>query len=157
VSAREASRRLGEDKWKPVIGQLAMALPSARLVLVWSPGTSDDPRHPGDDLMAARLLAMGPRLNLVAAPTAALPDLMAVLAACDLFIGADGGAMHVAAGLGVPTVALFENLPAKLRHWAPWQVPHELVVSPNFAIGDIAPESIVGATLRLIDRGALNP
>lgn len=155
VSAREASRRLGEDKWISVLRQLAMAVPAGRLVLVWSPGDEEDPRHPGDDRLAARLqaaLASVPGAILMPAPTATLPELMATLGACDLFIGADGGAMHVAVGLGLPTVGLFENSPFKLRHWAPWQVPSEQVPSPTFAIGDTDPESIVAATLRLLAR-----
>ena len=36
-----------------------------------------------------------------------IPDVMTRLAACDVFIGADSGLMHVAAALGVPTIGLF--------------------------------------------------
>ena len=52
-----------------------------------------------------------------------LADLIAAFALCDAFICADGGAMHLAAALGLPTVALFENLESKKRRWHPWQVP----------------------------------
>jgi ADP-heptose:LPS heptosyltransferase len=75
---------------------------------------------------------------------------MAGLACCDAFVGADGGAMHVAVACGLPTVGLFENSPFKLAHWYPWQVRHELVASPTFAIGDIEPQALVAATLRLL-------
>jgi len=36
-----------------------------------------------------------------------IAELSAYFSACDLFIGNDSGAMHVAAGAGVPVVAIF--------------------------------------------------
>ncbi len=47
-----------------------------------------------------------------------LAQLVSVLSTCDLFIGADSGVMHMAAGSGVPTVAIFG--PSNHRAWAPW-------------------------------------
>lgn len=152
ISAREPSRRLSEAGWTAYLRQLATARPDLVLALFWSPGAADDPRHPGDDALAHALLAALKDLPLIPCPTQSLPELMVALSGCAAFVGADGGAMHVAAGLGLPVVALFENSPFKLRHWAPWQVPHEKVVSPTFAIGDIAPTSILEATLRLLGR-----
>jgi len=60
-----------------------------------------------------------------------------------------GGAMHVAAGLGLPVVALFENLPYKKRHWHPWQVPYEMVSPDTRDIADIPLERVVEAWRRL--------
>jgi ADP-heptose:LPS heptosyltransferase len=98
------------------------------VVLLWAPGGSDDPRHPGDDARAAAIATRaGAGVMLVPAKTESVEDLTAVLSLCQAFIGADGGAMHMAAGLGLPVVALFENLPYKKRHWHPWQVPYEMV------------------------------
>lgn len=149
ISAREPDRRLSPEKWRAVLEGLDAALPGYRPVLFWSPGAGDDPRHPGDDALAARLLAETVGLGVVPAPTAALPELMDGLAACNLFIGADGGAMHVAAGVGLPTVALFENSPYKLRHWHPWKIPHRIVASPTFPVGDINPTAILAAASEL--------
>jgi heptosyltransferase II len=62
---------------------------------------------PGESDMAARIVrAMGrPAVNLVGATNTA--ELPALLAACDLFIGNDSGAMHVAAAVGLPVVGIF--------------------------------------------------
>lgn len=155
ISAREQSRRLGEGKWIKVIQGLTRLLPHSSLALFWSPGAADDPRHPGDDETARTILEgldEKTRLSVIPMPTDSLAQLMAGLAGCDLFIGADGGGMHVAVGVGLPTVGLFENSPFKLRHWAPWHVPCEQVPSPTFAIGDTDPEVIVAAALRLLAR-----
>jgi len=46
-----------------------------------------------------------PALNLVGATNTA--ELPALLASCDLFIGNDSGAMHVAAAVGLPVVGIF--------------------------------------------------
>jgi len=150
VSAREATRQLPVEKWIAYLRELRAALPELVLALFWSPGAENDPRHPGDDAKARRILDACGIPGVIRCPTATLDDLMAGLASCSAFVGADGGAMHVAVACGLPTVGLFENSPFKLAHWYPWQVRHELVASPTFAIGDIDPRLMVAATLRLL-------
>src|SRR5262245_4026642 len=109
ISAREHSRRWPAERWIELIGRLTES-GEAGVVLLWSPGRSEDPRHPGDDEKAAAILAaVRDPDSVVAAATADLKDLIAVLALCDAFVGADGGAMHLAAATGLPVVALFEN------------------------------------------------
>lgn len=154
ISAREEGRRLSSEKWLEVLQGLRVAFPNACLLLFWSPGTDNDPRHPGDDNKANQILKGAARLgvDVVPFPTTTLEELMAGLAACDLFIGADGGGMHVAAGVGRPVVALFENNPYKRNHWYPWQVDYEMVVSPLQDVGDIAPDTIVQASIKIMDR-----
>jgi hypothetical protein len=49
------------------------------------------------------------QVTVIARPTQTLPDLIAALAECRAVICADGGAMHLAAGLGLPVVCLFGN------------------------------------------------
>jgi heptosyltransferase-2 len=62
---------------------------------------------PQESEMAARIAqAMrGRALNLAGATT--IGELPALLATCRLFVGNDAGAMHVAAGVGVPVVGIF--------------------------------------------------
>jgi heptosyltransferase III len=151
VSAREATRQLSAEKWITFLQELRAALPATKVALFWSPGAEDDPRHPGDDAKARRILDACASPGVIPCPTATLDDLMAGLASCSAFVGADGGAMHVAVACGLPTVGLFENSPFKLAHWHPWQIRHELVASPTFAIGDIEPQALVAATLRLLN------
>ncbi len=47
-----------------------------------------------------------------------LGQLAAILATCDLFIGADSGVMHLAAAAGTPIVAIFG--PTNAEAWRPW-------------------------------------
>jgi ADP-heptose:LPS heptosyltransferase len=122
------------------------------LLLLWSPGQADDPRHPGDDAKAA---AIQRAVSIVAARTDNLADLIAVLSLCRAFVGADGGAMHIAAGLGLPTVALFENLESKKRRWYPWRVPYELVAPQTRDIADITISQVTEAWQRLCRSTAL--
>jgi ADP-heptose:LPS heptosyltransferase len=137
----------------PVGKWISLVQALRNVVLLWSPGAADDPRHPGDDARAAAIASRaGPGVALVPARTERLEDLVAVLSLCETFVGADGGAMHIAAGLGLPVVALFENLPYKRRHWHPWQVPHEMVWPETRDIADIPVERVLEAWRRLESR-----
>lgn len=71
------------------------------------------------DAEACRLfLARAPSSPAVArAAGLSVAQLGAVLAACRLFIGNDGGVSHLAAALGVPTVAVFG--PTDPGTWSP--------------------------------------
>jgi heptosyltransferase-2 len=57
--------------------------------------------------VAERIAAAMERRPVQLAGKTAIGDLPALLAACDLFIGNDSGAMHVAAAVGLPVVAIF--------------------------------------------------
>lgn len=137
MSAREPERRWGADNFMALTRHILQTQPNAQVLLFWSPGTADDPHHPGDDAAAAQLMAAVNSDRLVPMPTKNLTELIAALSLCDLFIGTDGGAMHLAVALNKPCLALFENKPDKLNHWYPWQVPHEVVHSLNPANPDI--------------------
>ena len=138
ISARHPRRLWAVERFIELARTLARD--GAGIVLAWAPGGSDDPRHPGDDERAARIATgVGPGVPLIPAKTTTLADLIAVLSLSRGFIGADGGAMHIAAGLGLPVVALFEDLPDKKRHWHPWHVPYEIVSS--------GPDDVAGVTV----------
>lgn len=154
ISARDKSRQMSADKWCTYIRGVHNAFPQLSIAMFWSPGAENDPRHPGDDEKAREVLERCKDLGIIASPTSSLDDLMAGLASCDAFIGADGGALHVAVACGLPTVALFENSPFKRTHWYPWQIRHEITSSSSFAIGDINPLKPVHATQRLLSRPA---
>jgi heptosyltransferase III len=62
-------------------------------------------------------------------PTVALPRLAALLAASRLFIGNDSGVTHLAAAMGVPTIAIFG--PTAPEVWAP-RGDHVQVVRSNW-------------------------
>lgn len=148
ISAREPGRIWPAENFVALIRSL-----DSNVVLLWAPGPADDPRHPGDDARAAAIaMQAGPGVKLLPAKTESLEDLAAVLSLCRAFIGPDGGALHMAAGLGLPVVALFENLPYKKRHWYPWQVPYEMVSPETKDISDIRVDQVVEAWTRLAGR-----
>lgn len=122
ISAREPERRWGLDNFIALTKHLLAMCPDSQVLLFWSPGKADDPHHPGDDESATKLLQAFQSDRLVPMPTQNLTELIAALSLCDLFVGTDGGAMHLAVGLNKKILALFENKPDKLNHWYPWKV-----------------------------------
>lgn len=60
-----------------------------------------------------------------------LKELAALTARARLFVGVDSAPMHIAAAMGVPTVAIFG--PSGDKEWGPWRVPHRIVASPRHA------------------------
>lgn len=134
VSARKPAQRWPIERF----AELAKALhekEKARFLLFWSPGAADHPQHPGDDDKAERLLALCEGLPLLACPTHRLEDLIAGIARCDRVICSDGGAMHLAAGLGKPIVCFFGN--SNAERWHPWGVPYELLQAPSRNVVDL--------------------
>lgn len=149
VSAREKTRQWPAEKFIELIEKLA-GIPELGFALFWSPGAADNPTHPGDDEKAAEILRRTAGHTVVALQTGRLEELIAGIAACDAFVGADGGAMHVAVGLGLPTAALFENSDAKRLHWYPWQVDHRLLQPSTFAVADIEVDAVAQAVRELL-------
>jgi ADP-heptose:LPS heptosyltransferase len=149
ISAREPGRLWPARNWVELIRYLVQDA-GAGVVLVWSPGRADDPRHPGDDEKAAEILhALRGLAGVLPGAAGQLEDLVALLALSDAFIGADGGAMHLAAGVRLPVVALFENLEAKKKRWYPWGVPYEMVAPQTRDIADIPVVDVIDAWRRL--------
>ena len=68
----------------------------------------------------ARLTALPPGL--------AITELAAVLQRCRLHVGGDSGVLHLAMGLGVPTVALFRDYAG--TYWLPRGVAHRHLMAP---------------------------
>jgi heptosyltransferase III len=148
ISARQRAMVWPVENFLSLIQRL-----NAGVVLLWAPGAADDPRHPGDDARAAAIaMGAGPGVTLFPAKTGSIEDLTAVLSLCRAFIGADGGAMHIAAGLGLPVVAFFKNAPYKREQWYPWKVPHELVSPETRDMAEVGVERVASAWTRLCAR-----
>ncbi len=143
ISARKPSQRWPVERFAAAIKTLAAQGPT-RFMLLWSPGAEDNPLHPGDDAKARQVIAaVGADAELVARPTETLAELIAALAECDALICADGGAMHLAAGLGLPIACLFGNSGA--ARWRPWGVPYRLLQKPSFDVRDIPVDDVTAA------------
>lgn len=100
------ARRWDTDKWAALADALVQQY-GAAVVLLGSPADGAD---------AVQAAMTQPALNL--AGRTSLPVLAALLAQCDLFLGADSGVMHLAAASGTPLVALFG--PSNPAAWGPW-------------------------------------
>lgn len=58
-----------------------------------------------------------------------IQSLIGEISTLQAFITNDSGSMHIAAALGVPTIALFG--PTSSRETAPWKAPHARILSAN--------------------------
>jgi ADP-heptose:LPS heptosyltransferase len=142
VSARKPSQRWPAERFAALLGELHRRH-DARFLLLWSPGDEDNPLHPGDDRKAARIVAAARGLPLLAHPTHALRELIAALSLADSVVCSDGGAMHLAAGLGKPIVCFFGR--SDPRVWRPWGVPHVVLQAPSREVSDVAVEEALAA------------
>lgn len=143
ISARKSSQRWPAERFAAAIKTIAAQGP-VRFLLLWSPGSEDNPLHPGDDAKARNVMEeVGASATVVPRPTATLAELIGALAECDALICADGGAMHLGAGLGLPIVCLFGNSGA--QRWRPWGVPFRLLQKQSRDVEDIGVGEVVDA------------
>jgi len=149
ISARKISQRWPHERFSALARRLHQTM-QAGIVLLWAPGASDDPLHPGDDEKASAICAALSDVPVVPVRTARLEELIAALAHCDRVICSDGGAMHLAAALGKPIVCLFGNSPAE--RWHPWGVRYELLQPASRNVADVTIDEILAAHQRLLDR-----
>lgn len=100
-----------------------------QVLLLWAPGASNDPRHPGDDVNAAKLLKEFEGQAVVGCRTDDLKRLAAAFSIAELALCSEGGASHMVAAVGTPIVGLFEHLVKKYGYWYPWAVPSRVLTS----------------------------
>ena len=150
ISARKPSQRWSAARFSE-LARLLSGKFGCRVMLLWSPGEQANARHPGDDEKALSVSTLIGESEHVAYPTESVSALMGALALSDLFIGADGGAMHLAAGLGKPVIALFgDSAPSR---WRPWGVPSEILQPPSREVSDVSVEDVLRAYGRIIGPG----
>jgi len=144
ISARQEIRRWPLERYAQVIKSISSR---EKVALLWSPGPRSDPRHPGDDEAAAKLMEMVRGSNVVAVQTPDLPTLIAAVSRIDWMLCPDGGALHIAAALGKPIVALWGDSP--VQRWRPWQVPYVVVQPPSKNLADLPLLPVVDACAAL--------
>ncbi len=123
------------DRWAAVIRHLQQR-GDATLLLVGGEADTD----------ARRALES---LNLPVAWNLPLPQLAAVLERCTLFAGHDSGISHLAAAVGIPTLALFG--PTSPDIWAP-RGPRVRVVTANSAMAALGVETVMAALQEMLNR-----
>lgn len=147
ISARKSSQRWPTEYFTNLLQQLHRIYPKTAFMLLWAPGSANNPQHPGDDEKAEAILTRVEGLPIFPVPTHHLEELIAALSLCDSVICADGGAMHLAAGLGKPLIALFGQ--SSVDRWRPWHVSHVVLQKPRLEVKDIGVDEVVDAFLRL--------
>ena len=146
ISARKPSQQWSAANFINLINKLT---PKYRCVLYWSPGANDASGHPGDDEKAQQILKACASDCLVGIPTATLDELIAALDIQDIFITADGGAMHLGAALGKPVIALFGD--SDPEQWRPWGVPQRIIHPASRDVRNISPEMVCEQLTSLIE------
>ena len=147
LSSRKLSQRWPADRFAELARTLHEKL-DTKFLLLWSPGSADNPLHPGDDEKARDVLTSTAGLPLHPVPTERLEDLIAVLSLCEAIVCSDGGAMHLAAALGKPMVCLFGG--SDPEHWGPWKVPSAVLHPASREVTDISEEEASAAFLDLM-------
>jgi ADP-heptose:LPS heptosyltransferase len=140
ISARRPAQRWPLERYAALARELAR---ERRVLLLWAPGAKDDPRHPGDDEAAAQVVERAASASVLPVPTRDLATLIAALSLAERVVCPDGGAMHLAAALGKPVVALFGDSP--VARWRPWGVPHRVVQPPSRDLADLPLEPVLAA------------
>jgi ADP-heptose:LPS heptosyltransferase len=144
MSARRPAQRWPLERYAELIRKLSA---TQKVMLLWAPGAQDDPRHPGDDAAAAIVLRTSNSSNTLPVETKDLTTLVAALSQADRVVCPDGGAMHLAAALGKPVVALFGDSP--VERWRPWGVPHRVVRPDSRNLADLALAPVLEALAAL--------
>jgi ADP-heptose:LPS heptosyltransferase len=146
ISARKPSQCWPDTRYVELI-EHTLANTNWQVHLFWSPGARDDPLHPGDDLRAEAILrtfAASPlAARLLPQPTQSLSALIAGLSQSHVVFCSDGGAMHVAAGLGKPIACLFGQ--SNATRWRPWGVPHVVLQTESRDAADVPLSAAVAA------------
>jgi heptosyltransferase-3 len=148
ISARRPAQRWPIARYAELVVQLSA---QQKVMLLWSPGASDNPRHPGDDEAAAAILRTARGAPVVAVETPDLKTLIAALSLAEFVVCPDGGAMHLAAALGKPVVALFGDSP--VARWRPWGVPHRVVQPESRDLADLPLQAVAAACADLARAG----
>ncbi len=146
VSARRSRQQWPAESFAALIRAIG-ARHAVRFLLLWSPGEADNPKHPGDDGKARAIAEHCEGLSLLPCPTGELSRLIAALSLCDCVVCADGGAMHLAAGLGKPILCFFGD--SSPERWRPWKTPHELLQPASRDLADLTVEEALAGFERL--------
>lgn len=148
ISARKPSQRWPAISFVELIKHLHQ-LYGASFLLLWSPGDSTNPLHPGDDAKAKEIMEELGDIPVLAYSTKDLGQLIGALSLCDTVICGDGGAMHLAAGLDKPILCFFGKSDA--QHWHPWCVPYILLQPPSMEVADITVKEALNGFDKLLE------
>ena len=140
ISSRKENNRWQVDKFVE-LGNMLIKKYNILPMILWAPGSSKNPFHPGDDEKAeaiAKRMFIKPALY----KTVNLKELIAAISMCKLVICCDGGAMHIAAALGKPIVTIWGS--TDRRRWAPWKTEN-IILQKGHTADEVSVEEAIGA------------
>jgi len=151
ISTRKDSQRWPLENFFKLIKELS-ANQEFTFLIFWSPGSRDNPKHPGDDENAIKLIKLCKNLPVSLYPETwresnTLQELIDGLSLCDYVVTPDGGAMHISAALQKPIVCFFGDVDTK--HWYPWGVEYKLLQAKSHTVKDISIEQAVNSVTKL--------
>src|SRR5262249_4260285 len=96
TSEAQAYKRYPADLFARIADGIASAT-SASIILAWGPRAKPIAQEVGRKMSRPHVLA----------PPTRLTELAEILRGCDLFVGSDTGPLHLAAAVGVKTIAIY--------------------------------------------------
>ena len=147
ISTRKDTNRWPVQNFIELIKRLYKSY-NATFLLLWAPGDSSNPKHPGDDDKAAAIKHALHDIPVITYPMGPLEQLIADLSLCDTVITSDGGALHIAAALGKPILCFFGDRDA--TRWYPWGVPYVLLQPPTRNAADISVDDALAGYRKLL-------
>jgi ADP-heptose:LPS heptosyltransferase len=142
VSARKPSNRPSPAQVLAVVQKLRARHAGISIGVFALPAETDSGAHLPDrevqDSLATMLAGQG--LSLEVPP---LSELLVEFASCRSVIAPDGGMAHIAAGFGLPVVALFGDV--EPADWRPWSPRARVLQAPSRRVEDLDPAAIVDA------------
>jgi heptosyltransferase-3 len=79
-----------------------------------------------------------------------LPEITALVARAEIFVGNDSGIAHIAGAVNTPCIVIFG--PSHIDHWRPYTLAPNEVVSADGGIENVSVESVIGAIEKVIDQ-----
>ena len=140
ISARIKANKWSTDKFMELIDKILLQ-ETANVLLLWSPGSENNPTFPGDNESAERI-SRNFEGRIIAYPTPSLKSLIAAIAGSDIVITLDTGSLHMAAALGKITVALMTK--GKAKAWYPWKT-RNVVITAESEVDEIQVDSVLQA------------
>lgn len=146
ISSRRSENRWPVDKFIE-LGRLIMDKYKSPILLLWSPGSEKNVYHPGDDENAEKIInALG--TSVIPYKTTRLSQLVAALSVAGIVVCCDGGAMHIAAGLGKPIVTIWGS--TNPDRWKPYGVKHILLQDETKKAENINVKTVFEAVEKLL-------
>lgn len=121
IYSRVAHKIYPIDKMKQVVNYLIERY-NAQIIFFYSPDQKESIQKIHKE--------MGDKKNIFSTiETPTIRDLVPFLENCDYYIGNEGGARHLAQGIGIPTFAIFNPM-ADLKEWLPFPSTKNMGISP---------------------------